>query len=113
MFETLKHLLDFKGAGAKAVVWPHNSHIGDAAFTEMGLVREEINIGQLLTESKPLHERLLAPAPAICPRSRRVIARWRRVVDALDVGILDDTRGHLGAVMMALGFCKADRHTTQ
>jgi erythromycin esterase-like protein len=75
MFETLEHLLDFKGAGAKAVVWPHNSHISDTAFTEMGLVREEINIGQFLTESKPLHERLLAPAPAICPRSRRIIAR--------------------------------------
>jgi hypothetical protein len=36
MFETLEHLLDFKGAGAKAVVAAHNSHIGDAAFTEMG-----------------------------------------------------------------------------
>src|SRR5947209_5153387 len=50
MFETLDHLLDFKGAGAKAVVWAHNSHTGDAAFTEMGLVREEINIGQLARE---------------------------------------------------------------
>src|SRR5256714_4878240 len=50
MFETLDHLLEFKGAGAKAVVWAHNSHIGDAAFTEMGLVREEINIGQLCRE---------------------------------------------------------------
>jgi protein-L-isoaspartate(D-aspartate) O-methyltransferase len=50
MFETLEHLLDFKGAGAKAVVWAHNSHIGDASFTEMGRVREEINIGQLCRE---------------------------------------------------------------
>ena len=50
MFETLDHLLDFKGPDAKAVVWAHNSHIGDAAFTEMGLVREEINIGQLCRE---------------------------------------------------------------
>jgi len=31
-------------------VWAHNSHIGDAAFTEMGLVREEINVGQLCRE---------------------------------------------------------------
>ena len=29
------------------VVWAHNSHIGNAAATEMGLIREEINIGQL------------------------------------------------------------------
>jgi erythromycin esterase-like protein len=50
MFATLDHLLEFKGASAKAVVWAHNSHIGDAAFTEMGQVHEEINIGQLCRE---------------------------------------------------------------
>jgi protein-L-isoaspartate(D-aspartate) O-methyltransferase len=50
MFETLDHLLQFKGPGSKAVVWAHNSHIGDAAFTEMGLAREEINLGQLCRE---------------------------------------------------------------
>jgi protein-L-isoaspartate(D-aspartate) O-methyltransferase len=50
MFETLEHLLDFKGVGSKAVVWAHNSHIGNAAFTEMGVGREEINIGQLCRE---------------------------------------------------------------
>jgi erythromycin esterase-like protein len=50
MFATLEHLLQFKGPGAKAVVWAHNSHIGDAAFTEMGQLREEINIGQLCRE---------------------------------------------------------------
>jgi protein-L-isoaspartate(D-aspartate) O-methyltransferase len=50
MFETLCQLLDAKGAGAKAVVWAHNSHIGNAAFTEMGQVREELNLGQLVRE---------------------------------------------------------------
>jgi erythromycin esterase-like protein len=50
MFATLDHLLEFKGASAKAVVWAHNSHIGDAAFTEMGQVHEEISIGQLCRE---------------------------------------------------------------
>ena len=29
------------------MVWAHNSHIGNAAFTEMGQVRGEHNIGQL------------------------------------------------------------------
>jgi erythromycin esterase-like protein len=29
------------------VVWAHNSHIGNAEFTEMGQVRGEHNIGQL------------------------------------------------------------------
>jgi protein-L-isoaspartate(D-aspartate) O-methyltransferase len=47
MFDTLERLLAHRGPGAKAVVWAHNSHIGDAEFTEMGQVRGEHNIGQL------------------------------------------------------------------
>jgi erythromycin esterase-like protein len=50
MFETLQHILDARGRGAKAVVWAHNSHIGDARHTEMGAVREELNVGQLARE---------------------------------------------------------------
>ena len=50
MFETLCQLLEAKGPEAKAVVWAHNSHIGNAAHTEMGQVREELNIGQLVKE---------------------------------------------------------------
>jgi protein-L-isoaspartate(D-aspartate) O-methyltransferase len=50
MFETLERLLDAHGEGAKAVIWAHNSHIGDARFTEMGIVREELNLGQLCRE---------------------------------------------------------------
>ncbi|HET9428348.1 MAG TPA: protein-L-isoaspartate(D-aspartate) O-methyltransferase [Allosphingosinicella sp.] len=50
MFETLCQLLEAKGPDARAVVWAHNSHIGNAAFTEMGREREELNIGQLCKE---------------------------------------------------------------
>jgi protein-L-isoaspartate(D-aspartate) O-methyltransferase len=50
MFETLCQLLDAKGPQSKAIVWAHNSHIGNAAHTEMGQVREEHNIGQLCRE---------------------------------------------------------------
>ena len=50
MFETLCQLLDARGPDAKAVVWAHNSHIGNAAFTEMGRERDELNIGQLVKE---------------------------------------------------------------
>jgi protein-L-isoaspartate(D-aspartate) O-methyltransferase len=46
MFETLKLLLAFHGADSKAVVWAHNSHVGDAAATEMS-ARGEYNIGHL------------------------------------------------------------------
>jgi erythromycin esterase-like protein len=47
MFDTLERLLAHRGPDAKAVVWAHNSHIGNAAFTEMGQVRGEHNVGQL------------------------------------------------------------------
>lgn len=50
MFETLENLLEARGPDSKAIVWAHNSHIGNAAFTEMGAVRDEFNIGQLCRE---------------------------------------------------------------
>ena len=50
MFETLRNVLDARGSKARAVVWAHNSHIGDARATEMGIVRDELNIGQLCRE---------------------------------------------------------------
>jgi protein-L-isoaspartate(D-aspartate) O-methyltransferase len=50
MFDTLEQLLQTKGPAAKAVVWAHNSHIGDARFTDMGQSRDELNIGQLVRE---------------------------------------------------------------
>ena len=46
MFETLQNILDHRGPQSKAVIWAHNSHIGDASATEMGR-RGEHNIGQL------------------------------------------------------------------
>ena len=50
MFETLQRVMEVRGAGAKAVVWAHNSHLGDASATEMG-ARGEINVGQLCREA--------------------------------------------------------------
>jgi protein-L-isoaspartate(D-aspartate) O-methyltransferase len=49
MFATLQSLLKFHGAESKAVIWAHNSHLGDASFTEMA-ARGELNIGQLCRE---------------------------------------------------------------
>ena len=46
MFETLDALLERRGADARAVVWAHNSHIGNAAATSMGW-SGEFNIGEL------------------------------------------------------------------
>jgi len=46
MFGTLQALLAHHGEGAKAIVWAHNSHIGNAAATAMGW-QGEFNIGEL------------------------------------------------------------------
>ncbi len=46
MFDTLQRLLRHRGEGAKAVVWAHNSHIGNASATAMGW-QGEFNIGEL------------------------------------------------------------------
>jgi len=46
MFEILKTLLAFYGPKSKAIIWAHNSHIGNAAATEM-FSRGEYNLGHL------------------------------------------------------------------
>jgi erythromycin esterase-like protein len=35
MIETLNRIYQFYGKGAKAIVWEHNTHIGDARYTDM------------------------------------------------------------------------------
>jgi protein-L-isoaspartate(D-aspartate) O-methyltransferase len=47
MFDTLEAVVRHRGGNARAVVWAHNSHLGDAAWTEMA-ARGEHNIGQLV-----------------------------------------------------------------
>jgi erythromycin esterase-like protein len=46
MADTLDRLLERYGTGTRAVVWAHNTHIGDARATDMADV-DMINIGQL------------------------------------------------------------------
>jgi protein-L-isoaspartate(D-aspartate) O-methyltransferase len=46
MFATLRHTLDFLGPDSRAVVWAHNSHVGDASATSMS-ARGETNLGEL------------------------------------------------------------------
>lgn len=50
MFNVLNHLLKARGPNSKAIVWAHNSHIGDARYTDMGDRRKQINVGQLCRE---------------------------------------------------------------
>jgi erythromycin esterase len=49
MMETLDALADLHGPKAKVIVWAHNTHIGDARFTDM-VDEGEYNLGQLVRE---------------------------------------------------------------
>lgn len=50
MFETLDFLLDRYGPRSKAIVWAHNTHIGDYRATDMFL-QGQVNIGGLAREA--------------------------------------------------------------
>ena len=50
MLETLQAILNYRGQKSKAIIWAHNSHIGDARATEMS-ARDELNLGQLARET--------------------------------------------------------------
>lgn len=50
MVVTLQHLMRHHGDGAKAVVWEHNTHIGDARWTDMAR-SGMVNVGQLVREA--------------------------------------------------------------
>lgn len=50
MYSVLSRLLKVQ-PGSKAVVWAHNSHLGDARASSMGTKRGELNLGQLCREA--------------------------------------------------------------
>jgi erythromycin esterase-like protein len=50
--DALVRHLDPRVGRTKVVVWEHNSHVGDARATEMG-VRGELNVGQLVRQRWP------------------------------------------------------------
>jgi len=49
MADTLDRLMDYHGPQAKAIVWEHNTHIGDARATDMHDA-QMVNVGQLVRE---------------------------------------------------------------
>ncbi|WP_373230022.1 erythromycin esterase family protein [Cohnella sp.] len=58
MVEALNRIMAFHGTGAKAIVWEHNTHIGDARATDMA-AEGMVNVGQLVREEQGL-ERVYA-----------------------------------------------------
>jgi erythromycin esterase-like protein len=51
MVETLNRLMRHQGSAGKAIVWEHNTHIGDARYTDMGN-DGMVNVGQLGREQQ-------------------------------------------------------------
>ena len=49
MVETLERLIAHHGPTCKAVVWEHNTHVGDARFTDMAR-NGMVNVGQLVRQ---------------------------------------------------------------
>jgi erythromycin esterase len=49
MVETLNRLMTHHGPNAKGIVWEHNTHIGDARFTDMAR-SGMVNVGQLVRQ---------------------------------------------------------------
>jgi erythromycin esterase len=49
MMDTLKRLMNFYGENSKSIVWAHNTHIGDARYTDMSEASMH-NLGQLVRE---------------------------------------------------------------
>ena len=83
MFDTLRALLDRGGPDAKAVVWAHNSHIGNAAATAMGW-QGEFNIGELCRTAFGEARRCSASAPTAAPSRPPPTGadRWRSSASA-------------------------------
>jgi erythromycin esterase-like protein len=50
MVETLDRLVQHHGPDCKAIVWEHNTHIGDARFTDMARAGM-VNVGQLVRQA--------------------------------------------------------------
>ena len=50
MVETLERLMKHHAPDAKAIVWEHNTHVGDARFTDMARAGM-VNVGQLVRQA--------------------------------------------------------------
>jgi erythromycin esterase len=49
MEQTLQRLLEFMGPNSKLIIWEHNTHVGDARYTDMAN-QGMVNVGQLARE---------------------------------------------------------------
>jgi erythromycin esterase-like protein len=83
MHETLERLMRHHGPDAKAIVWEHNTHIGDARFTDMA-DEGMVNIGQLVREGHGKEDVVLVGFG--CHRGRAIAgARWGAPMERMRV----------------------------
>jgi erythromycin esterase len=83
MAETLERLMHFHGPDSRAIVWEHNTHIGDARFTDMANAGM-VNVGQLVREQLGIEEAVLV---GFGSHRGSVIAapRWGAPMEAMQV----------------------------
>lgn len=88
MMDTLERLMDFHnqekdGKIPKAIVWAHNTRIGDARFTDMAK-EGMINIGQLVRQNKGTDNTVLV---GFSTYSGTVIAakQWGASMEIMDI----------------------------
>ncbi|WP_435102216.1 erythromycin esterase family protein [Halarchaeum sp. P4] len=83
MTDTLERLLEHHGDDANAVVWAHNTHVGDARATDMER-RGRHNIGQLVRERNPAED---VAAVGFSTHRGEVVAadEWGRKLETMPV----------------------------
>ncbi|MEU5990175.1 erythromycin esterase family protein [Spirillospora sp. NPDC047418] len=86
MADTLDRLMEFHGAergGGKAVVWAHNTHVGDARATDMAAAGM-VNLGQLARERQG-RDRVVAIGFAGGPGEVVAAPRWGGPMEVMQV----------------------------
>lgn len=48
MFLAVREILEKSNPDARMIIWAHNNHVGNAAFSEIGYRRHQISLGELL-----------------------------------------------------------------
>ncbi len=83
MADTLDRLVNFFGPSTRAIIWAHNTHIGDARYTEMARAGM-VNIGQLTRER--YHNRGVVLVGTDCHRGSVIAGReWGAPMERLTV----------------------------
>ncbi|WP_026693994.1 erythromycin esterase family protein [Peribacillus kribbensis] len=113
MVDALNEVMDYYGSKGKAIVWEHNTHVGDASATDMedaGM----INVGQLIREQNPPEEVFIV---GFGTYQGTVIAaeEWGVNFDVIDVppaekGSWEDAMHQAGAYDKILYFEEGNKH---